>query len=386
MNARFHFLVNKETTYLNFGSFGSCPRDIFDEYQNLQLQLEYQPVEFIVDRANHLLNEARKKLSDYVDCDHEDLVLVTNPSYAANTIAKSFPLKKGEEVLSTNLEYGAIVETWKRACKEKGAEFIEQNIEFPIKDEAHFIDQFWQGFSTRTRAIFISHITSSTALILPVEKICIEAKRRGLITIVDGAHVPGQMPLSLRKSHCDVYIGACHKWMMAPKGASFFYASEEAQKWIKPLVVSWGSVEGHQQNTQFIDDHQTNGTRDLSALLTIPYCLQFMAKNHWDSVTKECKTLCLNFAKELTDQFNLQNISPINPLWIGQMFAIPIQITAQVDLRMEFKNNYNIELPITQLNKRHFIRYSVQAFNDRTDLLQLQNALVDLRQKKVLSF
>ncbi len=386
MNNRFEFLVNKDTTFLNFGSFGSCPSEIFEKYQSLQRQLEFQPVEFIVDRSNELFFEARKKLGEYIDCSHEDVVLVTNPSYAVNTVAKSFPLNKGDEILSTNLEYGAIVQTWQTVCLEKEAKFISQNIQFPILDEEHFMDQFWKGFTEKTRAIFISHITSSTALVLPVEKICIEAKKRGLITIVDGAHAPGQLPLSMKSCQYDIYIGACHKWMMSPKGASFLYASKEVQPWMKPLVVSWGSVPGHQQNTRFVDDHQTNGTRDLSALLSVPFCIDFMCKNNWQKEAKSCAQLCLEFAHTLQEVTGFIPCAPLNKTWIGQMFAIPVKLHTDVDVRSILKKEYNIEIPITNLDSNYFIRYSIQAFNDPEDLDNLQTALIELREKKVVSF
>ena len=209
------FLLDPNITYLNFGSFGACPKAVFTEYQRIQLELEQRPVQFMISTGIKELNNSRFKLANYLSCEPDDLVYMTNPSYAINTIAKSIPLAEGDEILTTNLEYGAMDRTWNYYCNKAGAKYIRQEINFPIKSKAHFLDEFWKGCTPNTKIVFISHITSSTALILPVEEIIIEAKRRGLLTIIDGAHVPGQLPLNINKLDADIYVGACHKWMMS---------------------------------------------------------------------------------------------------------------------------------------------------------------------------
>ncbi|MFM7299911.1 MAG: aminotransferase class V-fold PLP-dependent enzyme, partial [Crocinitomicaceae bacterium] len=161
MNENFNFLVRKDITFLNFGSFGSCPKEIFSFYQEKQLELESQPVSFIVEEGIHQLNNARKSLAQYVNCDYDDLVFVTNPSYAINTIAKSLPLNIGDEVLSTNLEYGALIRTWNYYCERKGAKFVQQSIPIPLSTIEEVVDAFFSGCNKNTKAIFISQITSS---------------------------------------------------------------------------------------------------------------------------------------------------------------------------------------------------------------------------------
>lgn len=239
-------------------------------------------------------------LSRYLNCSSDDLVLMTNPSYAINTVVKSLPLKAGDEVLSTNLEYGALVETWKTVCKEKNAKFVEQSIKFPIKNKTDFLEKFWRGCNENTKAIFISHITSATAIKLPVEEICKEANKRGLISIIDGAHAPGQINLDLLNIKPTIYVGACHKWMLSPKGASFLFANKKSQRWLKPLIISWGSIKEYRKNkSAFIDEHQTNGTRDLSALLTVSKCIDFMERNNWRMESFNCAKITLEFAQNL---------------------------------------------------------------------------------------
>ncbi|MFM7661161.1 MAG: aminotransferase class V-fold PLP-dependent enzyme, partial [Bacteroidota bacterium] len=223
------FLLDPEITFLNFGSFGACPKPIFEKYQEWQLILEREPVQFIVNEAIVELENVRKELGVFLGCNQKDLVMVMNPSYAINTIAKSFSLKEDDEILTTNLEYGACDRTWTYYCEKAKAKYVRQQISLPIQSKDVFLEEFWKGYSDKTRAIFISQITSATGLILPVKEICDEAKKRGLLTIVDGAHVPGHIELNLLELQADIYTGACHKWLMGPKGSSFLFVNKENQ-------------------------------------------------------------------------------------------------------------------------------------------------------------
>ena len=386
MNENFDFLVRKDITFLNFGSFGSCPKEIFSFYQEKQLELESQPVSFIVDEGIFQLNNARKSLAHYVNCDHDDLVFVTNPSYAINTIAKSLPLNIGDEVLSTNLEYGALIRTWNYYCEKKGAKFVQQSIPLPLSTIEEFVDAFFKGCNKNTKAIFISQITSSTALILPVAEICLEAKKRGLLTIVDGAHVPAHIALNLHELKADIYTGACHKWMMAPKGSSFLFASKNVQDWIDPLLISWGFQSDNPTSSRFIDYHQTAGTRDFSAFLTVPFCIDFMKRHNWKYVSRTNKKMTLDWASRLKDRFEFNSISPIDDTFLGQMFAIPIQTKDPLKLKEILWEKFEIEIPVTQMENRNFIRFSIQAFNDWDDYGALEAALIELQKSEIIKF
>ena len=182
------------------------------------------------------LKASREALAKYIHCDADDVVYVTNPSYGINIIAKSLKLNTGDEILSTNLEYGAIDRTWNYYCTKAGAKYVRQEISLPLVSKHQFIEEFFKGVSDKTKAICISHITSATALIFPVKEICDIAKAKGLFTIVDGAHVPGHIPLNIEELNPDVYTGACHKWMCAPKGCSFLYIKKEWQHLFDPLL------------------------------------------------------------------------------------------------------------------------------------------------------
>ncbi len=372
------FLLDPTITYLNFGSFGACPKPIFEKYQEWQLRLEREPVQFIVHDGIEALAGVRQSLGDFVGCDADDIVLVINPSYAINTIAKSLKLSPGDEVLTTNLEYGACDRTWDYYCNRVGAKYVKQTIELPIHSVSSFIEQFWKGYSDRTKAIFISQITSATGLILPVAEICAEAKKRGLLTIVDGAHVPGHIPLDLRMLQADVYTGACHKWMMAPKGCSFLYVNKENQHWVDPLLISWGFQSDFPSHSRFIDYHQTIGTRDFSAFLTVPDCLAFREKYNWEEVSKECRTMVQQNAKRFCDLVGSEPLSEISTDFIGQLFSIPIKTNDPVKLQRRLFEHYKIEIPVAVQNGNAYLRYSIQAFNNQRELDYLFGSVMEL--------
>ncbi len=289
-NLKQYFLLRDDVTFLNFGSFGACPKPVFEVYQNFQLELEQEPVQFIATTGLQYLAAAREALGNYLHCDKDDIVYVTNPSYAVNAVAKSFDLKPGDEILTTDLEYGACDRTWEYYCKKAGAKYVRQHIPLPISSKEEFVSAFFKGLSNKTKLVFISHITSSTGLRLPVEEICAIAKEKGIITFVDGAHAPGQIHLNLKDSPFDFYTGACHKWMMTPKGSSFLYVKKEYQSMVDPLVISWGYQARFPSSSQFLDYHQTNGTRDYSAFLTIPAAIEFMKLHNWEQVASRLPT------------------------------------------------------------------------------------------------
>ncbi len=375
------FLINPDIHFLNFGSFGACAKPIFDNYQQWQRLLEFESVQFInVEGANYLAN-SRAALAAYIDVpDKDDLVFITNPTLGVNMIAKNLNLAAGDEVLTTNIEYGACDRTWDLYCEKSNAIYKRQPICLPITTKEQVIENFFAGLTDRTKVVFISHITSSTGLILPVKEIVAIAKEKGLITIVDGAHVPGQLPLSIKELDADFYTGAAHKWMMAAKGCSFLYAHKRVQHLLKePLIVSWGYKSIKPSGSTFIDYNQMIGTRDFSAFLTIPACINFMQENNWPAVSLQCHEMVLNNAERF---FTLLDSSPISPLtneWIGQMLSIPIKTDRPEELQRLLFTKYKIEIPIFRQGSNIYLRYSINGFNDQNDLDALYEALKEIR-------
>lgn len=376
---RDYFLLDPGITFLNFGSFGACPKPVFAEYQRFQLELERNPVQFNTVKGYDYIRESREALASYINCNTNDVVYTPNPTFAINTVAKNLKLDTGDEVLSTDLEYGALDRTWDYYCKKSGARFVRQHIRLPLQSKEQFAEDFWKGFSFKTKAIFISQITSTTGLILPVSEICAEAKKRGLLTIVDGAHVPGHIPLDLAQLQADIYTGACHKWMLTPKGSSFLVVKKEFQPWMEPLVVSWGYKSAAPSDSQFLDYHQFNGTRDFSAYLTIPKAIEFMKEHSWWQVAEACRELVRSNVQRFCDLVGTSPLAPVTGEFFGQLASVPVRATDPVRLKNRLFNDYGIEVPVMPHNDQVYLRYSVNAFNSQKDLDKLYTALKELR-------
>jgi isopenicillin-N epimerase len=372
---RAQFLLRPDITYLNFGSFGACPRPIFERYQQFQLELEQEPVQFIVDTGLEYLAESRKALGDYLKADPDDLVYLVNPSHAVNLIAKSLSLSPGDEVLTTNLEYGACDRAWQYYCEKSGASYVRQPIELPLRSKDEFVSQFLQGVSSKTKLIFLSHITSATALRFPVELIIKEAKARGILTFIDGAHAPGQIELNLSELGADIYTGACHKWMMTPKGSSFLYVRKELQAQFDPLVISWGYRSDHPSHSPFLDYHQTQGTRDFSAFLCTPAAIKFMEKYNWPQVAAECRDLVYANIPRFCALLETEPLAPVEDDFILQLVSFKLRTTEAEKVKATLFNDYRIEVPVMRQGQDVYLRYSINAFNTQADLDRLYEAL-----------
>lgn len=372
------FLLRKDITFLNFGSFGATPKPIFEAYQRFQRELEYEPVQFIINQGPEYLKESRIRLGEYVNCHPDDLVYVPNPTYGVNIVARSLNLKPGDEVLSTNIEYGACDRTWDFYCAEKGAKYVRQAISLPLTTKEAFLADFRNGFTAATKLVFLSQITSATALILPVKEICEEAKRRGIPVFIDGAHVPGHIPLDLTALDVDFYTGACHKWMLTPKGSSFLFVKRAFQNDLDPLVVSWGYQADFPSHSQFLDYHQFNGTRDFSAYLTIPEAIDFMKENDWWNQAENSRKLVHRWLPRLCELVGSVPLAPVTDEFIGQMGSIPVRCKDPFELKNILYNEFRIEIPVMTQNGQSYVRFSINAFNDEQDLVKLEQALGEL--------
>jgi isopenicillin-N epimerase len=373
---RDQFLLRPDITFLNFGSWGACPKPVFERYQQFQLELEQEPVLFFTQTGLQHIEKARQALGEYLDADADDLVFVTNPSYAVNIIAKSFALGAGDEVLTTEWEYGACDRTWQYYCDKAGARYVKQPIRLPLQSQDDFVAQFLQGVTKRTKLIFLSHITSSTAIRFPVEKIVAAAKKLGIMTFIDGAHAPAQVPLRLRSLGADIYTGACHKWMMTPKGSSFLYVRKEHQALFDPLVISWGYKADKPSHSMFLDYHQQQGTRDFSAFCCIPAAISFMKEHNWEEVSSQCRQLVLNNAMRFCNLLGAEPLLPLDDFFVRQLLSIPIRTQEPELLKARLYEEHRIQIPIMRHGDRVFIRYSIQAFNSQEDLDRLEQALL----------
>jgi isopenicillin-N epimerase len=367
------FLLRPGVIFLNHGSFGACPHAVFDAYQTWQLELERQPVEFIQRRSRELLRQAREALGAFLGADADDLVYVINATMGLNIVARSVPLEPGDEVLTTDHEYGALNRTWEFVCGKRGAHYVHRSVSLPITDTEEVVDAIWSGVTDRTRVLFLSHITSPTALILPVEELVRRAREAGIISIVDGAHASGQVPLDLEAMGVDFYSGNCHKWMMSPKGSAFLYARREMQPMLEPLVGGWRDETP--QVSRLVNDHQYQGTRDLAAFLSVPAAIRFMQEHDWPNVRRACRELVCYARDSVAELTGVPSVVPDCPTWFAQMAVLPLPPCDLSALRNRLLDEFGIEIPATGWGGKHFLRLSVQGYNTYSDIQSLIEAL-----------
>ncbi|WP_395062948.1 aminotransferase class V-fold PLP-dependent enzyme [Flavobacterium sp.] len=372
------FLLDKSITFLNHGSFGACPKPVFDEYQRFQLELEIDPVNFIQKKLPVYLKEAKKPLAKFIGCNAEDFFFTPNPTVAINTVMRSLKLEVGDEILTTNHEYGSMDRTWSFYCKKSGAKYIRQEISLPVVSREQMIEEFWKGYTKNTKVVFLNQMSSATALIFPVKEICDKAQELGLITIIDGAHVPGHIDLNIQELNPDFYTGTLHKWMLAPKGSSFLYVKKEFQATIDPLVVSWGYESLAPSDSQFLDYHEYQGTNDHSAFLCTPKVISFLEENNWKEKSKLCRKVVLENYQRFCDLVNTRPICPISEDFLGQMASIPVRTKNPVGLKELLYGKYKIQIPVMPLNGEIYIRYSINVYNSVEDLEVLYQAITDI--------
>ena len=252
---------------------------------------------------------------------------------------------------------------------------MRQPIALPVDTHEAFIEAFWQGFNARTKVVFISHITSPTALTFPVQEICRRAREAGVLSIVDGAHAPGHIPLDLATLGADIYTGACHKWLCAPKGTAFLYARREIQHLLEPLVISWGWEAEEPSASQFIDHHEWQGTRDPSAFLTVPAAIDFQSQQGWDLVRQRCHQLARTTRRRIQALTNLPPICPDDAGWFNQMFAARLPNVDLDALKQLLLEEFRIEVVVRSWNDQPLIRVSFQGYNDAADADNLIEAL-----------
>jgi len=374
------FLLEPDVTFLNHGSFGACPREVHEEYQRLQSELESQPVRFLQRRLPDLLQAARHALADYIGAEDDEVVFVQNPTFAVNTIARSLDLEPDAELLTSDHEYGACMNAWRFVHGKKGFKIVQQPIEVPVTSNGQIVEQIWSGVTDRTRVISLSQITSPTALTLPVKEICHRAKERGILTVIDGAHVPGQLDLNVKEIGADFYTGACHKWLCAPKGASFLYVRRDVQPLVKPLVVGWGWGDVQRQfdsGSEFQDNHQWLGTHDPAAYLTVPKAIQFQRDHDWSSVQTRCRALAAQAVAMLSE---LPNVERVHPNEFFQQMGL-VELPSSTDpilLKQRLIDDYNIEVPVIPWQDHVFVRISIQAYNTEANVERLAEALSNL--------
>jgi isopenicillin-N epimerase len=372
------FLLDPTVAFLNHGSFGATPRPVFERYQAWQREMERQPVEFFMRRFGDLLREARTALAAYVHTAPDNLFYVTNATTALNIVARSLRLNPGDEILTTDHEYGAMDRMWRFVCRQTGAVYKSVPVPLPVTTPAALADRLWAAVSPRTRVLFFSHLTSPTALIFPAKELCRRARAAGLLSIVDGAHALGQLPLDLEDLGADFYSANAHKWLCAPKGSAFLYARPEVQSLVEPLVVSWGDAAPMATGVPFLDKQQWTGTRDIAAFLAVPEAIRFCAAHDWDRVRARCHALAGRARAAVGELTGLPHICPDSSDWYAQMAAVPLPPCDGAKLNSRLYEQYRVEAPVMERPEGRYLRISIQAYNSPADVERLVAALRDL--------
>ena len=378
------FLLKNNLTFLNHGSFGACPNTVFKSYQDWQLKLENQPVAFLDQSRdfNQHMKNPRIQLAKELNVKANDLVGVVNATAGLNAVAQSISLKEGDEILTSDHEYGALEKTWEYVAKTKKAKIVEVKVPIPLLSENQFVEAFKNKINKKTKILFISHITSPTALVFPLKKLIKEANKRGIISIIDGAHAPGHIKLNISDLKADFYSGNCHKWMMAPKGAAFLWANKNNKNILEPLVISHGWLpnnyrklqKGEFSNDRFIDNFEVQGTRDPSAWLAIPDAIKFIKNKKYAKAFNDSAKLAYETATRIAKLTKIPLLANQDFL-APQMISIPVPYCNVDNLKQKLLKKFNIEIPVIKWKNRCFVRISIQIYNSKNEANKLINAL-----------
>jgi isopenicillin-N epimerase len=379
-----HWTLDPAITFLNHGSFGATPRVVLEKQTALRAQMEREPVRFFVRELEPLLDNARRTLASFLGADVEGLAFVPNATAGVNAVLRSLDLDKFDELLVTNHEYNACRNTIDYVAGLEGAKVVVADIPFPIESPDVVVERVLEKVTDRTRLFLIDHITSQTALILPVARLVQELASRGIDTLVDGAHAAGFLPLDLRAIGAAYYTGNLHKWVCAPKGAAFLYVRENRRRSIHPIAISHGANASRTDRSRFHLEFDWTGTFDPTAWLSVPAALEFMnSHGGWPEVMRRNNALALLARDLLCDAVGIAPPAP--DAMLGAMGAIPLpdgtQNTAPSlygdPLQDTLLYEYSIEVPLVPWPHppKRVLRISAQLYNELGDYEKLAAAL-----------
>ncbi|WP_233610249.1 aminotransferase class V-fold PLP-dependent enzyme, partial [Corallococcus sp. AB049A] len=383
-----HWGLDPQVVFLNHGSFGACPKPVLQHQSELRARLEAEPVRFLARELEPLLNEARAALGAFVGANPDDLAFVPNATTGVNTVLRNLRFQPGDELLVTDNEYNASRNALDVAAAEQGVKVVVAKLPWPVTSPESVVDAVMAQVTPRTRLLLVDHITSQTALVMPLAELVRKLREKGVETLVDGAHGPGMVPLALQELGVAYYTGNCHKWLCAPKGAAFLYVRRDLQAGFKPMVVSHGHNSPRADRSRFRLEFDWVGTVDPTPFLCIPTVIRFMAglvPGGWPEVMETNRNLALSARRRLDAK--LGNATPLCPeSMVGSMACVALpdgfperpEPPLYVDpLHVRLFEEHHIEIPVTawpRAPKRH-LRLSAQLYNTPADYEALERAL-----------
>ncbi len=384
-----HWLLDRDITFLNHGSFGACPIPVLEAQTSFREQLEREPLRFLMREFEPLLDHARNELATFIGTSGDELAFVPNATTGVNAVLRSLFFAPGDELLTTNQEYNACRNTLDFVASRTGAKVIVAEVPFPIESPEQVVEAVIKCVSPQTKLALLDHIVSQTGLIFPIKQLVSELAQRGIDVLVDGAHAPGMIALNLDEIGAAYYTGNCHKWLCAPKGAGFLYVRRDKQDAIRPTTISHGANSPRTDKSRFQLEFDWMGTVDPSAYLCVPVAIDFMGSlldGGWPELMAKNHALALDGRQILLDKLDLSQSCPDE--MVGSMAVIQLK-DAEFDavgksgiapLQEALWEIFKIEVPVIPWPdaNQQLVRISAQFYNTLPQYEYLAKALVEL--------
>lgn len=369
---RARWALDPTVDYLNHGSFGATPRSVLAVQTAYREEMEREPVEFLARRLPERLDAVRARVAGFVGGQPDGMVFVANATHGVDAALGAIDWRSGDEVVHADHGYNAVKRAIHRLGHAHDVRLVPAVIPFPLHDMERVIEAFAAAISPRTRLVIVDHITSPTALILPVAELVQLCRSRGVPVLVDGAHAPGLLDLHLDELNADFYTGNLHKWVCAPKGAALFYVHPDWRKRVHARVTSHGYELG------LAPEFEWTGTFDPTAWLSVPAALDQLEALGINAMRASNHALVQEGRQRLAHALGVDLPHPDHPSWYGPMASVQVPWATSAEgpsLNARLFAEHRIEVPFTGYDERCFVRISGQLYNAPEQYVRLAEVL-----------